>query len=563
MVPPFPGETEENHYLHGKMLAVETDSGIWLAIGSANPSAPAWLQSDAGGNAEAVVVLSGKAARVAYRSMGLEALVAAPPLPKEALDAVSERTRAARGVEQEREQEAAPPTRFGLFDGHAVFVPGLAAADCRRTVALAEEETDVGPFPFLPAKDGVRIDTGADGRHLHLIRIDGDHGPLATVVVHVRNAIQVAVRPPKTEQLLERLGRLDELDDDIDELLDLLDRYIFADPQGVEQKRRVGTVRRGNDAGNADDAPFGPRGVSLADCIAAKDRPLLFDHDLNAIITLLIRDLDLPKAPDGDERDIDQDDRDHSDPDRVADPQEKLPEREIDWSRVATACRKRVGTMVSKLRQRLDSAHAKPGQPVTFEQARWLCGRMLTVLALLYKLRRRRPFGGGKGIDTGAARPDSLVSLDQIRTVFKTSVKALYCGEEGLARIIETSREHRVAMERGQIDGLLLWCAREIGVDADTAPGFNESQAARDKRLSDRADALLVAMSAAAHPPELARLRSHPAETVYWGDGRMPAPDWTERHLALGAKLQRAAKNDGWLPTDKRLCLLPNWQRRR
>ncbi len=100
------------------------------------------------------------------------------------------------------------------------------------------------------------------------------------------------------------------------------------------------------------------------------------------------------------------------------------------------------------------------------------------------------------------------------------------------------------------MDGLLLWAAREIGADAEAKPGFHESEDEQRQRISDKADVLIVAMSAAASEKAMALVRDHLAETAIWVDGKTPLMGWYERHARLGASLQSAlTANNFCLPT--------------
>jgi hypothetical protein len=132
--------------------------------------------------------------------------------------------------------------------------------------------------------------------------------------------------------------------------------------------------------------------------------------------------------------------------------------------------------------------------------------------------------------------------------VFKASVEALYRSDSGLAEMLEKSPDHNNAEERELVDGLLLWVAREIGADVDAKPGFHESEDEKKQRLSDKADTLIVAMSAAASEKAMAMVRDHLSETAIWADSELPLMEWCERHARLGAALQNAIN-------DNNLCL--------
>lgn len=538
----------EGAFLHGKAMAVEGSEGVSLALGSANPSAPAWMQTDKG-NAESMVLLSGASAKDAYERLGFAALIKAPVLSDEVLDDVRSRTQETREREKEHEPPKGPAIHLGFADHEGISVAGIDASVCEKAFIIGEEEVPIDNVEFQPIDEGVRIVGENINTTTDLLRIDGADGPLALLVVHSKQRIRASIRPTKTAHLLDRLGKLDGLEDDLDDLLGLLERHIFSSDEQDGEKRRQ-SDRRKQESGVSEDVPFGPRGISLTEIARRQShRQKIVDLELSYIISILIRDLSEPKAPDGDPPDIDPDDLEGGGDPPGEEEQNTLSNGEkdegtptVDWERLSTAGRKRIGELVNKLARRLD---AKPDDA---EQAAKLFGPMLTVLCLLQKLRKFHP-PEDVPIQT-VGRPKSIVSVTHLRKAFKASVAALYRGDRGLAEVLEKSPDHRNAEERELMDGLLLWAAREIGADAEAKPGFHESEDEQRQRISDKADVLIVAMSAAASEKAMALVRDHLAETAIWVDGKTPLMGWYERHARLGASLQSAlTANNFCLPT--------------
>lgn len=74
-------EAESNCYLHAKGIFVEQLNGSAVfASGSANPSAPAWLPSDRGGNVELMLAYRGERARTTAEAMGFNLIADMPVL---------------------------------------------------------------------------------------------------------------------------------------------------------------------------------------------------------------------------------------------------------------------------------------------------------------------------------------------------------------------------------------------------------------------------------------------------------------------------------------------------
>lgn len=528
----------KDQYLHAKILAVETTEGLWLAIGSANPSAPAWMQ-DTAGNAEAVVALSGTPAREAFDRLNLGRLADARPVTAGELAEAAHRTRAEI---QTADATGGPqgPVRMAFVTPAGISLPGIAAEACVRAVDLAEGERPIATAEFIPVPDGTELTLGEDGAGAHLLRIDGGDGPLTTLILHSLAKLRGGTRPKVPEHILEGLGKLDDFSGDLDALLGLVDKYIFADLAEQSGTSQSAPSPRGDGAIPAADAPFGPRGVSL-EVLAKKglNPRSIVEFELSEIISILIRDLTEARPNDGDAPNFDVEDADG----RRAAPNPDEDEEdhpEVNWERLVAACRRRIGTMVNKLRQRLT-------KPVSnLNKATWLFGRMLTIMTLLRKLRERLPPNSKQAGRQG--RPESLVSVAQLRSVFKGCMDALYRPEDGIARWIESSADHRIAGERALLDVLLLWAAREIGADLDAQPLFGETADERTSRLCDKADAVVAAMSAAAHPDLVTDLIKR-AGTVAWRDAAAVAPGWWERHVKFGGALQAVAACSIVLPT--------------
>jgi hypothetical protein len=523
-------------FLHGKALAVVGSEGVWLALGSANPSAPAWMQTNSG-NSEAMVLLSGAAAQDAYERLGFAALANAAMLSEEVLDEVRTRSQEAREHEAEHEFQKGPAIHLGFSDRDGITVAGIDASICEDVFIIVEErEKLIDNVEFQPIEGGLRIFAEDIAESSGLLRIDGIQGPVAFVLVHTKQRISASIRPIKSAHLLERLGKLDELEDDLDDLLDLLDRHIFSsDEQEVDNRHQSGRKKQGSD--ESEDVPFGPRGISLAEVAWHQPkRQKIVDLELSYIISILIRDLSEPKALDGDTPIIDPDDVEGEEGASTDGDRGEAPP-EVDWDRLSAAGRKRIGTLVNKLAIHLNK------KPDNTEQAAKQFGRMLTVLSLLQKLRKIYPREDIPIRTIG--RPKSIVSLTHLRKAFKSSVSALYRSDNGLAGVLEKSADHRNAEERDLVDGLLLWAAREIGADAAAKPGFHESEDENMQRISDQADCLIVTMSAAASERAMAMVRDHIAETALWADGETPLMDWFQRHEKLGTALQKAISMNG------------------
>lgn len=426
----------------------------------------------------------------------------------------------------------------GLRQGDAIVVRGLDPKNCLGVVSL-QSAVELHSADFAATEDGVIFTTEPPFREGGLLRIDGPGRIIAIVVINDEQALRDATRPKSAAKLLDHLGRLDSYDG-FDEIFDLLQRHVFDefDASGKVGASKVKSSTPDEPAAQPAPgaaAPFGPRGVSLATIQKPGNQNHLLENGLvSEVIAALIRAMGPVSKPvlDGDGRNLDADDArpDELSADDVAQSQEAdLDRSDVDWPRLVTACRKRIGVMISRLRE-------KVGEPIPGpERAAWLFNRVLLVLCLLQRLRTLPP-ASSVALD-GRRRPASLVGVNQLREAFKVAMRGMY-GERGIACLLETSPAHRASDDRAMLDEVLLWTAHEIGADYEEKAVFNEQPAEKSRRLGDRADVVVVAISAAAHPYALEiGVLSQPSSRI-WEDANTPIPDWVERHRRLGAALQ-------------------------
>lgn len=521
-------KADEIGFAHGKAVAIETTEGFVVSVGSANPTGAAWLAQDTW-NAEANLCLMGESAADAFNALGLDHLSHAPSLGASSLAAIAERSQKLRRDERAAGSAAGPPLLVAAVVEDGVFLPGFSPGE------LPELRLVSAPG----AERAAVLSAGEGGSLLHLseerlsggiYRLQSLATTVAFVLVNDDQALRAASLPRESARILDHLGALDS-NAGFTDLLDLLDKHVLGPSEssftGASRPQRAAADES---LGADDEAPFGPRGVSLPlDAESASHRRRLSDGLIADIISALIRALGAPpqSETDGDAPDLDEGDAiDEPSSDQLARSLEARPEpSDIDWPRLVTACRKRLTVMIRRLEARMVEAASGDHSPS------WALGRLVVVLSLLQRLRVQPPQTGEEAI-SGRVRPTSLVSLDQLRAAFGVAIGALY-GAGKVAVQLEMEDDTRAAEERRLIDNLLLWFARELGADYRS-----DGRAAPDARtLQARADLGLVAMSAAAHPKLEAWAEYRDPWLSVWDDALSVPADWTSRQMALGALL--------------------------
>lgn len=527
-------------FLHGKVIALQTDARLFVVVGSANASAPAWLQGEfADGNAEAAIVLSGELARSAFDVLGLDQLATAPSLTAAALDAVVGRSQEIRRLTG---LDSAPsiPMLSASATAHGWFLPGLQAKDCQSAILLGHPDRAILEAAFRPLDGGVELLTGSQAINGGSLRIEGAKGSLAFAILNDAPHLRKLLRPPEAGRLLDALGRIDDYEG-FDDLFDLFERHVLNEERGSGQVRSRLVQPKYRESARDEHKTPGPRGISLASLVAtANERPQLEKEDyISDFLKALIRDLAPPPIlNEGDLPDIDEEERGQSRREAKTAAGPSLPPGE--WERLVTACRQRIGVLIGRLSKRLETLPTGP------DAAAALAGKVLTVMYLLQKLRMMQPPEGSA--PSASRRPESLVAATQVRSAFKAVIRAMYTSG-GLAKTLEDSRQLRGSEDRRLLDVVMLWAAREIGVDFDAGAAFNEDPQSALSRDQDRVDGLVAAISAAAHLGPQDRAVDLPVRP--WADAPKLGVGWMDRHIALGSAFQ-AKLTSGELPTMRR-----------
>lgn len=522
-------KADEVGFAHGKALAVESEGGFVVSLGSANPTSAAWL-GQARWNAEANLCLTGETAAAAFAALGLDRLADAPSLAPPLLVEIASRSQAIRSLEQATRDVCGPPLLSGQMVPGGVFLKDFMAPDKGPFVWFETGGVSL-PVTFEAMEGGSLVSLGNHRVSGGLHELRSGHTVIGFVLLNDVQALRSAALPRDGARILDYLGSL-ESGVGFTDLLDLLDKHVLSPVEiTVGASHASSRVDQSDDVEN-NNASFGPRGVSLpTDAGVALRHPRLSEGLIADIIAALIRVLGgPPQVPqtDGDAPDLDEGDAANapSSDDLARNLGVVVDPPVVDWPRLVTACRKRLTVMLKRLEARLDEAAAADRPPI------WALSRLVIVLSLLHRLRGHPP--QVREALSGRVRPSSLVSTEQLRVAFRIAVRALY-GPGRIALKLESASASRAAEERRLIDNLLLWFAREIGADCSRHP----SELSDLRWLQARADLAPVAMSAAAHRTLESWAERRGSWLALWDDGVAVTDDWTDRQLAYGSLLHR------------------------
>ncbi len=466
-------------YLHAKCFFFETGGAKdVLVVGSANPSAHAWLGTGKFGNEEAVIVRFGQTAGDSAAQLGLPKVADLRALDAGDWQALNQaRTAAKAGAAN---HSAPLVVAHAVQDGLAI---PLAAMKSRRPRSAT----------VLDSSGAILIDEVAPlerGQTL-LIRASGDARQFASMIVlkcsgdteiralvHQTHAVQELMRSGKQAQLRASLSGLSSGTGDLAKVIAAVEKVIFDEP---EIENAPGHRSPGKRPGGKDDEEL-TKPESLAGSIQEQrkrraHRRLLESGDLAYLLDVLIRRLGV-----GIERDpSDRDEKGRSEEELVGtdDSTDDRPKfEELDDSDIAKLCRSKERRLVSRMIKQMEQAarRAKKGPTVLIQ--------LVAVLAILRELRlvERMP--------RWASIRESLVTRDDEELLLNGVLTNLFGRGYQLYQAITTALGDEQFDELARLKGLLIWLAWDCDVRLDERFDLGEEPEDVENRLEDKATLL-------------------------------------------------------------------------
>jgi len=508
------GREHNAGYLHAKALYLEGGGeGAVLAVGSANPSSPAWMTGGAQVNTEAMFLRIGPAAREVARELGMDQLNELPTLPSEAL-----REAALRSRREPELAESVVPLFVGIADPNLGMVMLDRACDAADgvVVALDSHQCDMGLTPRWVDVSTLRIEERLqDVRSLQVLEAGT---AIARILVHHPAVIDQHIKRAGQQPTLDMVLSLGSEIGDISRILPALERVIFAGDVG--QVLRTAVQREET---SRDGVPA-PRPETLrVELEQARGQPKksLFaaSHDLAHLIEILTQHINVELAPGRhtlhsssrtEEEQIGQDDDE---------PTTASPERSTADSVIGEAVCRRVARLCRRMRL---AVHQSDGSP---EATATVVVQLVAVLALLQELHRLE--------QTERWRKSNIALFwaEDLEPLVDAALDRLFLGSMPIGVLWASEPQAEV----GHLVELLLWAAWTVGYEW-WSPGA-------------RMDALAEVSADVELNAKLLNLLALSAEAKVWdavrsGLERSAAEDrqllqdairWTGRHAAVAS----------------------------
>jgi phosphatidylserine/phosphatidylglycerophosphate/cardiolipin synthase-like enzyme len=534
--------------LHAKVLYFGTldASEDTLVVGSANPSAPAWMTGSAQRNAEAVFVLRGERARTEAKMLGIVALADVDALSSAEQEEIVRKSQLRRSQEQVNKQSQ--PIWLARALDNAVEMNGPGISDISITQANITDHSgnylasttnitqrDFGVYmPF----EGRSL---AEGAFVSATTKERPDEPYLAILLHEKRVTGRALSSD-AQKMRDAFEGLDLDRADFDQVFSVVERVIVnGSSEAATAARSGGKGRAGSTAetGNKDrQLPPTLAQPTRTDRQDNHRRRKVAEGDFAELLNILIYALVVPGLSSGssgmdaqgrnEEEQIGAEDDDPVGTDAAGElvvgeihiePEEML--------RRANKCRARCRTLVQRMNKRLRRAVEGQDDPVE------TLLRLLATLALLRRLRgcdspRTRRKNASIILELDGGLPDH-VPPEILQDLWSAATGALFDSEKPIGLVALDDPGIRESEEFERLAGLLIWLGYEVGASVD----IMKSHLADAERGDRHKRAALIAVLAYSGGTEIAV--SEASESIdQVGRG---GQQWLDRHISVARQL--------------------------
>lgn len=512
-------------YLHAKLLFLDTGGrSDLLAIGSANPSAPAWGFGKGDRNDEAVITWTGPKAREFAQALGLGEVKDLPEMDAAALRRI-DATSVARPV-----NVSSGRISYGIAVAavEAIEIPTSALrAEAISFSLLDESGRDLFVGLDWDEHSGViRLKLpGAPFDEVRFVRVLYQRGQPTLLICHHEQRRDAAARTGRQAQLRQALASLEGDPANLATLIAAVQRVVFA------SDARAAPLAPTQGGARAVKSPNGEittlEGAANAEA-RGKARPRLAEGDLGYLLQVLIYDLGKSVPPNtsggtlGARSEEEQVDKDDETPATAA--VALADDREL-----AEVVGRKVGTLVNRMAKVLAAT-------VDAHDTSLIAVAQLTaVLCTLRALRQldRQDRWRRTGI--------SLVPEEYRYKMFQGILDFVIGGPKPLikrAEVLEVSH----SMEVVNLRGLLIWLAWECKCRADRQFNLGDERSDRDENVLDRA-ALLELIVPVIPDEDAISAAEKSVEQSATARQSISARHWLQTHFAWGRRIAKSARS--------------------
>lgn len=523
------GPGKHEGFVHAKALYIEgRGSGGLLAVGSANPSAPAWTRVRSGQNAEAVLVWRGAHARKHAEALGITKLFDLPRLEPGELE-----LRTSSTTEVGRTAEARVLVGVAAIDSKSRVVELALPGDARATrcalrsssdALLHEERLSTGGVGSIRVPDKITLS------HVRRVEVHLSDGRILSAWVHDRDEIDGLASVSAKTQLRKALASLTADEGNLAEVLQAVEKVIFEDDQ--ELVVHGPTARRQAKRKTSEQDEIQPEtfAVDAGSIIRRRGRVrALKSGDLAYLIDVLIRRLGIEAASTAESSDRlgRSEEEQVGAENNVQEPIGPVPPQTVSDSELAVLVERKIKRLISKLAKYLERT------PADTQHAPATVARIIAVLALVRELRRIESLPRWRTARLQLLPDDALVDL------FDLAIEHLLGETKMLLRRLEEVTQAKTE-EALQARALLAWLAWDIGDEYTEEFPLSLDSDEKQNLLTANVALFTLFPSIAADDEELVAVREGLALTRPVTVARQQRQElWLNRHTALGRTWQK------------------------
>jgi hypothetical protein len=466
-------------YLHAKVLWGRGKSGtLYLLSGSANPSAPAWLNDDASANYEAMLALKGNVAERSMQLLGLS--LDQPSKPLDDSDWVNVRE------QWERRDKGTSGEKAGVD-------VVLANVDEEGRVSLQIDGSSKGIEVELVGSDGVplsgkpEVKVGSDSTlqiglpsdaRVSLVKASRDGEFILVAIVHYPAVLHERAKTGTQRRFSMAFSSLDTDTPALNELFKCIEQVIDED-----QPAATAAIKSSQRKQESKE-PEEPESleISIDDLPSTKKRKQLSaGTNLGFILDILIRSLGQDIASEYEELDAfgrNEEERVGSDDEST----EKAARTDAMAEDVLNLCHKKIRRLVSRAVAQLDAF--SEGRVAE----RSLVVKMTAVLALVSQLRAQDKHIWWVNVDRG----ESTVPQEELERLMASVSVSLLAHPLFLYEPVTEDHDLPGSDEYARLRGLMFWLGASVGLTLRLRPPFNEKTKDRCARIQANQDFLTL-----------------------------------------------------------------------
>jgi hypothetical protein len=476
----------DSSYLHAKAIfARQKDGGAVFASGSANPSVPAWLSSETGGNVELMIARRGDEALAVAQAVGFSNIHAMPSLDDADWQTIEQNTK-----EQPEVSSLGYRTGLAAAEDERVLVDlGLLAGMDNPVFVLSgadsEEISRTGAFTQQNECAVVLFTAAEIANAVALHVLVGDEPVLKLLLHHVR-LIEEQARSGTQRRFKEALLSLETDTPNIELLIQCIDKIVFSEERATVSTgiRRLGRREHGV-AAEAEVPTTLAIDVSEVSKRKSKQR-LKHSGDFAYLLDALIYHLRIEEDKSVEELDRfgrSEEEQIGADDDADTEAEQITAEKQDELLRI---CHSKVGTLVSRMVTQLEafSAGKQPLADVLI--------RLLGVLAVLRELRGCD--GRVAWVEKGKTTVPEAQRLRLLEGIMLNLCERNALEDHSsLLHLAPLGDEFQGSDDVARLKGLVLWLAWDCRLTLNLHRPFNERREDLDERL--RRNAMVLALA--------------------------------------------------------------------